>query len=330
MEPRVGTLVPTVVQLLSIGDANVELVFSPMEKMPRFGQEAISSNLSLRAAGSAANFAMCAASLGVKTGFAGRLAVDAFGEMVLKAFRDVNVDTRCLQLVEDSATGVTAAIVGEDGERGFITYPGTIAELQFEVLKDCLKTGTPPRWVHLAGYHLLSSLRGKPAVQLLKLAQSRGATTSLDTGWDPHGWSDEAIDTVLDALRFVDVFFPNTDEVKALTKERSPRKGAEKLLGAGAPTLVVKMGAKGCLLATKQDQQMVVGFDIKVVDTTAAGDAFDAGFAASMISGATMVRAAVFANAVAALRVSRDVNQSLFPSLQETSAFLMRHRPLEA
>lgn len=330
MEPRIGTLVPTVVQLLAIGDANVELVFSPLEKMPQFGQEVVVPELSLRAAGSAANFAICGANLGIKTGFAGRLAVDGFGEIVLKAFRDVDVDTRCLQLVEDSTTGVTAAIIRKDGERGFITYPGTIAELQFKTLENCLQTETPPRWVHLAGYHLLSSLQGDSVTQLLKLAQSRGATTSLDVGWDPCGWSDETINQVRDTLQFVDVFFPNAEEIKALTGEHNPRKGATKLIESGAPTLVAKLGAKGCLLATKQDQQLVPGFEVEVVDTTAAGDAFDAGFVASMLSGATMERAAVFANAVAALRASRDSDDSLFPSLQETSAFLMRHRPLKA
>lgn len=330
MEHRTGTLVPTAVQLLSVGDANVELVFSSLEKLPHFGQEAVVPNLNLRAAGSAANFAICGASLGVKTGFAGRLAVDSFGEIVLKAFRDSNVDTRCLQLVEDSSTGVTVAIIRKDGERAFITFQGTIAELQFDVLSKCLTTNSPPRWVHVAGYNLLDSLQGKPTINLLQTAQSRGATTSLDTGWDPAGWSDETTQQVMDILESVDIFFPNIDELKALTGKRSPRKGAEVLLKSGAPTLVVKLGAKGCLLASKREQTLVPGFNVEVVDTTAAGDAFDAGFAASMLSGATMGRAAVFANAVAALRVMRRPDQSLFPSLQETSAFLMRHRPLEA
>ena len=298
--------------------------------MPRFGQETIVQNLTLRAAGSAANFAICSANLGIKTGFAGRLAVDSFGEVVLAAFREANVNTECLRLVEGSTTGVTAAMIREDGERGFITHQGTIAELQFENLSHCLKQSTPHRWVHLAGYHLLDSLRGKPTATLLKLAQSRGATTSLDTGWDPAGWSDETIEQVLDVLQFVDVFFPNADEVKALTGERSPKKGAEILVDAGAPTLVVKLGAKGCLLATKNEQHLVPGFKVEVVDTTAAGDAFDAGFTTSLLSGATMERAAVFANAVAALRISRESNQSLFPSLEEASAFLMRNRPLKA
>jgi sugar/nucleoside kinase (ribokinase family) len=324
-----GKLKPTV-QMLSIGDANVELVFSPLQTMPKFGQETVVPQLTLRAAGSAANFALCGANLGVKTGFAGRLAVDAFGEVVLKAFRKAGVDTKCLQLVEDTTTGVTAALIREDGERSFVTYQGTIAQLEYEAIKNCLAMDPPPRWVHLAGYHLLESIRGKPATELLQLAQSRGATTSLDTGWDPAGWSDATISHVQEVLQNVDVFFPNADEVKALTGERSPKKGAELLLEAGAPTLVVKLGAKGCLLATKKDQYLIPAFDVEIIDTTAAGDAFDAGFAVSMLSGATMGRAAVFANAVAALRVSRRSTQSLFPNLEETSAFLIRHRPLEA
>ncbi len=171
-------------------------------------------------------------------------------------------------------------------------------------------------------------MHGKPAIRLLKLAQSQGATTSLDTGWDPAGWSNETKGTILDLFPFTDVFFPNANEVRALTRERSPRKGVDTLLKSGAPTLVVKLGAKGCLLATKKDVNLVPGFNVEVVDTIAAGDAFDAGFVVSMLSEATMGRTAVFANAVAALRVSRHPDQPLFPSLQETSAFLTRNRPL--
>lgn len=330
MEQRKGGTVSPVVQILAIGDANAELVFSPIAKVPKFGHEVVVPSMTLRAAGSAANFALCAASLEVKTAFAGALAVDQFGEVVLKAFRAAGVDTQCLRLTEEPCTGVTVALVREDGERTFVTYQGTNAQLQLQDLVNCLNSDPPPRWVHLAGYHLLDSLQGQPAISLLELARSRGATTSLDTGWDPHGWSEESISVVKDMLHFVDVFFPRADEVKALTGERSPRKGAVKLLETVASALVVKVGKKGCLLTTQRDQHLIPAFDVDIVDKTAAGDAFNAGFAASMLSGATMGRAAVFANAVAALRISRHFNQSLFPSLQETTAFLMRKRPLEA
>ncbi len=330
MKPQNSALVPAIVQILSIGDANAELVFSQLEKIPRIGREAVVPRVKLQAAGSAANFALCTANLGIKTGFAGRLAVDQFGEVVLKAFREAEVDTHCLRLVEDSSTGITVAMVREDGKRAFVTYPGTSAQLSQNELKACISKDPPPRWVHLAGSHLMDSLRGEPTASILELARSRGATTSLDTGWDPSDWSEETIEAIKTTLQFVDIFFPNANEVKALTGERSPRKGAKILLDAGAPTLVVKLGSKGCLLATKRDQHLVPGFKVKVVDTTAAGDAFDAGFAISMLSGATMGRAAVFANAVAALRISRRPHKPLFPTLQEANAFLMRKRPLEA
>jgi ribokinase len=330
MEQRHGGIVSTVVQILAIGDANAELVFSPITSLPQYGQEVIVPKMHLRAAGSATNFALCAAHLGVKTGFAGRLAVDKFGEVVLKALREADVDTQWLRLVEDSETGMTLVLVREDGERAFITYQGTNAELQQQDLEKCFTADPPPRWVHLAGYHLLDSLRGPPAISLLKLAQERGITTSLDTGWDPKGWTNETIETLHEALQFVDVFFPNVDEIKALTGEKGYRKGAQNLIKMGAPALVVKLGKRGCLLATKQDEHLIPAFEVSVVDTTAAGDAFNAGFVVSMLGGATMGRAAVFGNAVAALRISRQPHQPLFPSLQETTAFLMRKRPLEA
>ena len=329
MEQRQSGLVSTVVQILAIGDANAELVFSPMDSLPQFGREVIVPHISLRAAGSATNFALCTAHLGMKTAFAGRLAVDKFGEVVLKALREADVDTQGLRLVEDSETGITVSLVRKDGERAFVTYQGTNAELQYEDLQKYISTDPAPRWVHIGGYNLLDSLHGELAKTLLNQAQERGATTSLDTGWDPKGWTKKRVDTVLDTLSFVDVFFPNADEVKALTGEKGYKKGTQQLLETASSALVVKLGNKGCLLATKRDQHVIPAFEVDVVDTTAAGDAFNAGFAVSMLSGATMGRAAVFANAVAALRISRQSHQPLFPSLQETTAFLMRKRPLE-
>ena len=288
MNLRMGTVTPAVVRLLAVGDANADLVLPHLSRIPRFGREVIVPTMELQAGGSAANFALCAASLGTKTGFAGRLGVDRFGELVLRAFRQVNVDTQFLRLVERRGTGITVALIREDGDRAFVTYQGTNAETVLEDLKVSLDVAPPPRWLHLAGYFLLPKLRGKPAQTLLHEARKRGITTSLDTGWDPDGWSSDTISSLNRVLQYVDIFFPNSNELKAITGERSLRKGAEHLLKLGVSTVVIKRGARGCLLVTAGDQRRFPAFEVEVVDTTAAGDAFDAGFVVSMLSGATL------------------------------------------
>jgi sugar/nucleoside kinase (ribokinase family) len=317
------------VQLVAAGDANVELVLPQLHAAPRFGEELVVPEMALRAAGSAANFALCAARLGARTGFAGCLGIDRFGEVVLQAFRDAGVDTQWLRLLEDQATGISVALVRADGERSFVTYQGTNTRVTLHDVKACCESDAPPRWLHLGGYHLLDQVRGAPALQLFEEARKRGITTSLDTGWDPKGWSAATVKMLRDTLRFVDVFLPNGPELRALTGESSPRRGAERLVQSGASTVVVKLGLKGCLVVTRRDQRRIPAFDVSVVDTTAAGDAFNAGFVVSMLSGATVARAAVFGSATAALRISRQLDEPLFPTLQETTAFLMRQRPLE-
>lgn len=319
-----------VMQVLAVGDANVEFVIPRMNTIPRFNREVVVPEMTLRAAGSATNFALCSASLGIRTGFVGRLAVDRFSEVVIQAFREVGVDTKCLGLAENQSTGITIALIREDSKRAFITYQGTNAQVTLDDLLPCVESGPPPRWLHFAGYHLLDKVRGKPAQKLLEMAQGWGATTSLNTGWDPAGWSSETIQDLQDTLKFVDVFFPNITEVRALSGERSLRKGVSQLIELGATAVIVKRKSKGCLVVTPKDQRQIPAFDVEVTDTTAAGDAFDAGFVASMLSGATLARAAVFANAVAALHASWKPHQTRFPSLQETTAFLMRQRPLDA
>jgi ribokinase len=329
MTHKVGTIAPAAVQLVAAGDANVELVLPKLRNLPRFGQEVVVPEMGFRAAGSAANFALCAASLGASTGFAGRLAIDQFGEVVVRAFREVGVKTQWSHFVENQSTGISVAFVRDDGERSFVTFKGTNSQVTLNDLQSCMEADLPPRWFHLAGYHLLDLIRGVNAKALLKKAHKQGIITSLDTGWDPAGWTTKTVTEIHNILPFVDVFFPNEKEVYALTGLRNPRKGALRLLEIGALNVVVKMGAKGCLLITKEDQRRIPAFEVEVLDTTAAGDAFDAGFAVSMLSGATLARSAVYAAAVAALRVSRKPAQSLFPSLQETAAFLIRRRPLD-
>lgn len=325
-----GALSEPVIQVLAVGAANVELILPHMNTYPRFNREVVVPEMALRAAGSAANFALCSASLGIRTGFAGRLAVDRFSEVVLQTFREMGVDTKCLGFAEKQSTGITVTLIREDSKRAFITYKGTNAQITLDDLLPCIESGPPPRWLHLAGYHLLDKVKGKPTQKLLAKAQGWGATTSLDTGWDPAGWSSETIQDLQDTLKFVDVFFPNITEVHALSGERSLRKGARRLIEMGATAVIVKREAKGCLVVTPKDQQQIPAFEVEMIDTNAAGDAFDAGFVASMLSGATLARAAVFANAVAALHASRKSHQTRFPSLQETTAFLMRQRPLDA
>jgi sugar/nucleoside kinase (ribokinase family) len=329
MQRQTGSVTPTPIQIAVIGDANVELVLPQLEGMPSFGEEVLVPMMTLRPAGSAANFALCTASLGVNTGFAGRLAVDRFGESVLRAFRETGVNTQWLRLAENEATGLSLVLVREDGERAFITYQGTNANVKLDDVQAILEAKPPPRWLHLAGYHLLERLRGKDAIRLLDQAQENGITTSLDTGWDPLGWKSETLSDVKSLLEFVDVFFPNAAEVTAITGEKSAHRGAQSLIKKGATSVVVKLGAKGSQLVTQKDTRKIPAFEVPVIDTTAAGDAFNAGFAVSMLQGSSLVHATIFATAVAALRVSRKPSQSLFPNLQETTAFLMRHRPLD-
>ncbi len=329
MQRQTGSVTPAPIQIVAIGDANVELVFPQLKEMPVFGQEVLVPNMTFRPAGSAANFALCAASLGVNTGFAGRLAVDRFGESVLRAFRETGVNTQWLRLVEKETTGLSLVLVREDGERAFITYQGTNANVALDDVQPVFKAKPPPRWLHLAGYYLLERLRGKDAIWLLEKAQQKGITTSLDTGWDPRGWTAETLTDIQNLLEFVDIFFPNEAEVTAITGEKNVLKGAQVLMKMGATSIVVKLGSKGSQLVTQKDTRKIPAFEVPVIDTTAAGDAFNAGFAVSMLQGSSLVHATIFATAVAALRVSRQPSQSLFPNLQETTAFLMRHRPLD-
>jgi ribokinase len=98
---------------------------------------------------------------------------------------------------------------------------------------------------------------------------------------------------------------------------------ARGLLALGPATVVMKLGALGCLVANQEGHEPVAGFEVDAVDTTAAGDAFNGAFAVALAEGRPVREAAVFANAAAAISVTRRGAQASMPSREEVDRFLM-------
>ncbi|MGZ4133298.1 MAG: carbohydrate kinase family protein, partial [Actinomycetota bacterium] len=140
---------------------------------------------------------------------------------------------------------------------------------------------------------------------LLRDAKDRGATVLFDPGSDPAGWPDEHMRQVRSLLASVDVFLPNEQEIAALTGEQDPL-AAARSLQAGDAWVVVKCGSRGAVAAGPGGQNADVGAQpVEVVDTTGAGDAFDAGVIARLMDGASFAKAVAFAARLASEVVSR-------------------------
>jgi len=111
-----------------------------------------------------------------------------------------------------------------------------------------------------------------------------------------------AREVILRTMVRSDIVFPSLEDAQTILGKERPEEIAERILGLGCRLVVLKMGAEGCIVADKKETLKMPAFPVKVVDTTGAGDAFDAGFLAAVLEGKRPREAAVFANAVAALK----------------------------
>jgi ribokinase len=134
-------------------------------------------------------------------------------------------------------------------------------------------------------------------------------------------------------LRRVSWLTPNETETRELLKanlddnEQSANAAADQLLSRGVKNVVLKLGSRGCAVAQgSQSKERIPAFSVNAVDTTAAGDAFNAGFAVGLISGYSASESGVFASAVAALSVTRPGAQSSMPRSAEVEEFLREHQ----
>ena len=265
-----------------IGDCNPDLLVAGGDVVPEFGQrEKLVETGRLLVGGSASIFACGAARLGLAVALVATVGDDAFGLFMLDAVAERGVDTSGCTVVAGADTGLTVALV-RDGDRAMLTAPGAIPLLTAEMVPRGLVASA--RHVHVASYHLLDGLRpGLPG--LVAAAHASGATVSVN----PQGEVGDGGAAELRAL------VPAIDLLLLNAREH------ESLGTVDGPLVVVKHGAGGAAAHTAGGVVRAAGRSVEVVDTTGAGDSFDAGFLAAWLAGEPLERALALGNACGAL-----------------------------
>lgn len=308
-----------------VGNLNVDLVCQGVNSLPSWGEEKTCEALFNRAAGSAGYAALALGRLGLGPVVIGNVGDDDRGRMILYALSEAGADARNV-CVSDSPTGVSIAMVNSRGERAFVTHRGHLDLLDADRALLGLDSVPGLCFMLLAGYFLLPSLRPAGARRILQASRQRGATTLLDTGWDPGGWSPEVVQEVRGLLRDVDVFLPNRDEAVAVAGTSDLHSVTDCLLGLGPHTVIIKCGDQGSLLASRAEGVVVQSaYGVSVIDTTGAGDSFNAGVLFGLVHGWDPRKTLQFASGVAALTVSRS--EPRFPTLSDVIGFLQREDP---
>lgn len=298
-------------EVTSIGDINVDLIISRLRDMPGRDSQVIVPGIALSSGGCASNFAKAVGRLGMPVRLIGKVGGDVFGDFLKGDFTGVD-----LRLLTGSGTGVTVAITFEDSTRSFITYPGSNSELGLGDIDFNLIEG---RCLHIASF-FLQGLRGDTS-RIIDYAHDRGMKVSFDTGWDPRGWSREDTRLVQDILHEVDIFFPNTSEGRAITGAVDEKDVCDRLLDMGPEIIALKRGKRGCYIVTGDETHTLQPVRVETVDTTGAGDVFDAAFIFGYLRGWNLEKTGKFANAAAALSTT-GYGTGKYPTEDEVQGLL--------
>jgi len=280
--------------VIGFGALNVDMLFK-VDKLASAEEESFIEDYKEACGGSAANTMVGLARLGCKVGFIGKVANDREGKMQLDFFKAEGVDT----------SGIVEATKGKSGSvMGFVDRKGARALYINSGVNDFVEP-REIKWEYVSQTKLLhlSSFVGEKSFRAQKKLLSTlpdGVKISFDPG---SLYAQKGFAVIEPIIRNSQVFMPNALELEQLTGEEDYRKGADYMISMGVKVVAVKLGSKGCYVTDGEERLNVEPFKVKAVDTTGAGDAFDAGFLYGLIHEKSLYECGQLGNFVASRSV---------------------------
>lgn len=283
-------------------------------RLPRRGENLLAHRLQIAPGGKGANAAVAAARLGARAILVGRVGADYFGRQELDALRDEHVDITAVGVDPEAPTGTAIILVDDEGENTILVVLGANAR----VTPAQVAAGLGAHWAALNALLVNFEIPAAAAAVAVEEASSRGIPVIVDAGpprpYGPEVWGR------------ADVISPNELELATLVghpvNEQDQVSAARELLAAGPRAVVLKRGARGALVVTRDHAYAVPAFPVPVVDTTGAGDAFSGALAVALAEGKTLPDAVRFANAAGALATTRVGTLQVMPRRSEVEDLL--------
>jgi len=310
--------------IVVVGSINLDLV-AGADRIPQIGETIIGNSFNTFFGGKGANQAVAAAKLGYPVSMVGNVGNDAFGNQLREGLKNAGVDTTYINTVE-GASGVALITTSKSGENNIVVVPGANGQLTTKLLEKAEPL------LQRAGFLLVQLEIPLETVDCVAwFADQHNIPLMLDPA--------PARELSKTLLRRVTWITPNESETLELLKTTSPKTeslrpnlengdesydaAADRLMECGVKNVLLKLGSRGSVVAERNlPKKHVPAFSVNAVDTTGAGDAFNAGFAVGLMRGFTPARSAVFASAVAAISVTRHGAQPAMPTSTEVQTFM--------
>jgi ribokinase len=309
--------------IVVVGSINMDMV-ATTNRIPTTGETVLGTGFQTHPGGKGANQAVAVARLGYPVKMVGRLGSDSVGAELRAHLQEAGVDTAGVANSE-GASGVAIIVVSEDGQNIIVVTPGANAKLTPEDLDANIET------IRNAGIVLAQLEIPMETVEYLaKICAREGVPLMLDPA--------PAAELSPELLKQIQWITPNQTEAGFYLKDRVSTEGkadeaaiAQSLLNKGPRGVILKMGGDGVYVADQAGlRETVSAFNMKVIDTTAAGDAFNGGFATALMLGKSPAESARFANAVAGISVTRQGAQPSMPSMSEVEELLAKESQTES
>lgn len=305
-------------QVLVVGNLYCDMVFYGLEATPVLGEEIRTERFAITPGGAAFITAAGLARLGVRTAVRAYVGRDLLGRFQLDALRRAGLDVA--QVARHPRLGAAVTVVfSTRSDRGFITYTGCAADTRNLVRVRHVTAMRGARHVHFAGVPRPFGER----LRVFDRLRGAGVSISVDIGWNPAAYGEPGFREV---LRRATVFLPSWKDARWLTGRRTPE-DAVRALGEFVPVPVIKLGARGAVGLEHGRPVRVRAPRVAAVDTTGAGDAFNAGFLWSYLRDDPLRRCLLAGNICGALSTRAPGGTAAFPRRREVAALLEELSP---
>ncbi len=280
---------------IGFGALNLDKVFL-VNEIPGAEEESYVLDLKIYPGGSSANTIVALSRLGLKTGFIGKVGDDEEGRYIINDLRMEGVDLRNV-LVEKGRTGCAMIFVDKKGNRAILVDPGVNDTIKFnEIDLDYVKKF---RLLHLSSF--ICKVYDSSFKSQKKLVEAFDGIISFDPG---SVYAKKGLKYIMPILEKVDIFMPNEKEIELLTN-LNYREGAKFMIDMGIKVVVIKRGVRGCYITNGKEEFEIPALNVKVLDTTGAGDAFNAGFLYGYLKGKDLKKCGELGNYIAALCIQK-------------------------
>ena len=302
-------------RILVVGSSNTDMIIK-LDRIPRPGETILGGAFVTAAGGKGANQAVGAARAGGQVTFIARVGRDMFGDQAVAGFVKDGINADYVTRDKTNPSGVALIFVAKDGENSIAVAGGANAKLSPADVRKAKAA--------FAGASVLVMQLETP-LETVQAAADLAAKAGVRVILNPAP-AQPLPDKLLNR---VSILTPNETEAELLTgiavkDDVSAAAAATKLRARGVRTVIITLGARGAFVATESGEQLVPGFKVRAVDTTAAGDIFNGALAVALAEGKPLELAVRFANAAAAISVTRLGAQPSAPTRREIERFLKK------